>query len=672
MVALHARSGTDVPRDPSRWLNRRLYAGSFEQRDCSMSGNRRPATDHTTRAHRQLIDRLPWHDTTDEERATRGLIAQHQGPIANERPGALVGVSWDTSRWDFISGEAPPTVNPSLWRQARLNGIHGLFEVGHGIYQVRGYDTAVVSFIATDTGWLIIDPLTTKETAKAAKALVDEHLGHRDVVAVVYTHSHIDHYGGILGVVDRARIDSGACRIIAPDGFLHAAVEENVVAQAAMGRRATWQYGMLLPWDAQGHVDQGLSKAVPFGSSTLIAPTHVITRTGEQMIIDGLEVEFHLAPDTEAPAEMHLWFPSMRALCIAENCTGTMHNVLTLRGALIRDSLAWCRSLDEAITRYGEDLDVLFASHGWPYWGREDALTHLRHHRDLYRWIHDEAMRLANRGYTPDEIAAAVEMPPALWNDWTCHGYYGTLSHNVRAVYQRHFGFYDGHPASLHPYPPEEAARRYLEYMGGIDSVVERARRSYDDGDYRWVVQVLRHAVFADPTHEGARLLQADACEQLGYQAESGPWRDIYLTGAQELRAGTPTTFAPSRPSPETIGAMTLTQVFDYLAVRLDGPSALGLGHHHWEWSFTDSGETVSLELSNGVLHSRLGSTSAAHRTARVTSPREVLDRLAGATITLDDALSTGAVTIDGSPRELLDLWSLFETFGMFFPIIEP
>ena len=637
-----------------------------------MNDPRRPATPHTEAAHRAIAERLPWHDTSDEERATRGLIAQHTGPITNERAGGLVGVSWDTANWDFIVGEAPPTVNPSLWRQARLNAVHGLFEVQDGLYQVRGYDTSVASFVATDHGWLVIDPLTTTETARAAKRLVDEHLGERPVVAVVYTHSHVDHYGGILGVVDRHRIESGECIVIAPDGFLHAAVEENVVAQAAMGRRATWQYGMTLPWDVQGHVDQGLSKAVPFGASVLVAPTHVIGATGDRLRIDGLEVEFQLAPDTEAPAEMHLWFPGLRALCIAENCTGTMHNVLTLRGALVRDSLSWTRSLDDAIVRYGPELDVLFASHGWPYWGRDDALTHLCHHRDLYRWIHDEAMRLTNLGHTPDEISAMVELPPGLWADWTCHGYYGTLSHNVRAVYQRHFGFYDGHPASLHPHPPVESATRYVEFMGGMDTLLANARRSFAAGDYRWVVQVLRHAVFADPSNVEARALQAEACEQLGYQAESAPWRDVYLTGAKELREGTPAIDFPVRPSAESIGGMTPTQVFDYLAVRLDCPAALELGHHHLAWEILDTGQTVALELSNGTLHSRLTEHAPVDASAVVRSNRGVLDRLAGAERSWDDALAAGEVTIEGDSTVVIGVWERLATFRMFFPIIEP
>ena len=631
------------------------------------------ATPHTVAANNRMSDRLPWADESDFERARKGLIAQHEGPILNERPGGLVGVSWDTANFAFIHGDAPASVNPSLWRQAKLNAEHGLYEVREGIYQVRGYDTAVVSFIATKTGWLVIDPLTTTETARAAKALVDAHLGVRDVVAVAYTHSHIDHYGGILGIVDQQRIDDGSCIVIAPDGFLHAAVSENVVAQAAMGRRATWQYGMTLPWDEHGHVDQGLSKGVPFGSSVLIAPTHVITANFERMVIDGLVTEFQLAPDTEAPAEMHLWFPELRALCIAENCTATMHNVLTLRGALVRDALTWTRSLDDALVRYGDEMEVLFASHGWPYWGRADAMSHLRNHRDLYRWIHDEAMRLANLGHTPDEIADLIDLPPGLWADWTCHGYYGTVSHNVRAVYQRYFGFYDGHPSSLNPLPPVQAARRYVEFMGGIDNLVANARTAYDEGDYRWVAQVLRHAVFADPRHTAARELQADAFQQLAYQAESGPWRDIYLTGAKELREGTPPMDYPVRPSAASIGGMTPLQVFDYLAVRLDGSAAVAFGNHHLVWSLDDTGDVVELELSNGTLHSREpGVRRTVDVSAHVRCNRSDLNRLVVAEISFADSLENGALRVEGSLDLVSNLWNALTTFKMFFPIIEP
>ncbi|MCB0994438.1 MAG: MBL fold metallo-hydrolase [Acidimicrobiales bacterium] len=619
-----------------------------------------------------MLSRLPFDNTADDERASRGLLGRRTEAIGNANAGSLGGTTWNTGSWAFVEGDAPDTVNPSLWAQAKRNGEHGLFEVTDGIYQVRGYDTSVVTFVATSSGWLVIDPLTTTETASAARRLVEEHLGERPVHAVIYTHSHIDHFGGILGVVSRDRIDAGDCTIIAPDGFLHAAVEENVVAQAAMGRRATWQYGMLLPWDPQGHVDQGLGKGVPIGTSVLVPPSVTITHTGQELTIDGVRVEFQLTPGAEAPAEMHVYFPERRALCLAENCTGTMHNIFTLRGALIRDALAWSRYLDEAIVRYADGIDLVFASHGWPHWGREDSIAHMRNHRDLYRWTHDQAMRLANRGLTPDEIADSIDLPPKLWEDWTCHGYYGTLSHNVRGVYQRHFGFYDGHPAHLHPHTPTDAAHRYVEFMGGMEQLVANARRSFDAGDYRWVVQVLRHAVFADPANTEARELQADACEQLGYQAEAGPWRDVYLSAATELRNGTPAIDHVVRPSTESIAGMTPTQVFDYLGVRLDGPAALELSQGRLRWRLSDRADVVMIELSNGSLHSRLVDASGSEEVdTEITSTRADLDRAAGTDIDLAAEIAAGTFAVTGDADLLVGIWQRLERFQMFFPIIE-
>ena len=633
---------------------------------------RNPATDHTVARQRAFADRLPFDDPADHERAARGLIARHDGPIANH-PKALVPIAFDPGDWAFVTGDAPDTVNPALWHQARLNGHHGLFEVMDGVYQVRGYDTSCVTFLAGATGWVVIDPLTTTVTAAVAKGLVDEHLGVRPVNAVVYTHSHIDHYGGILGIVDRERVEAGDCAVIAPEGFMKAAVAENVAAQAAMGRRALYQYGMTLPWDARGHVDQGLGKGVPRGQGSLIAPTIDITGS-EELVVDGIPIEFQLTPDSEAPAEMHLYFPSLRMLCLAENCTGTMHNVLTLRGALARDALAWSKYLDEALVRFGDRTDVAIATHSWPYWGHDDVVTHVANHRDLYRWIHDEAMRHANAGLTPDEIAEAVTMPPALWDDWSCHGYYGTLSHNVRAVYQRYFGFYDGHPSSLHPYPPVEAAVRYVEFMGGRDALLANARRSYDAGDYRWVAQVLRHAVFADPTDTEARRLQADAFEQLAYVAESGPWRDVYLTGAAELRHGTPAIPALIRPGVEVARGMTLEQCFDYFSVCLDGQAALALGSSTSRWILTDTGEQAIVALSNGTLHARTGALAPPDEPvdATVSTTRAVLDVLVGADADLTPHLDAGTLDVEGDAEAIRGWFGLLTTFPMFFPIVEP
>ncbi|NNE74587.1 MAG: MBL fold metallo-hydrolase [Acidimicrobiales bacterium] len=636
---------------------------------------RNPATDHTIASQQAFASTLPPDDPRDTERATRGFIAsREQTEIANENTtGAAqwMPVAWDTARWAFVDGDAPDSVNPSLWRQAKLNGVHGLFEIIPGFYQVRSHDTSCTTFIRGTEGWVVIDPLTTIETAKSALELVHEHLENLPVTAVVYTHSHVDHFGGCLGMIDRADVEAGKIPIVAPEGFLHAAVAENVAAGAAMGRRATYQYGMLLPWDERGHVDQGLGKGVPVGQITMVAPTIDITHTGQELTLDGVRFEFQLTPDSEAPAEMHFYFPDHKLLCLAENCTGTMHNVLTLRGAVVRDALAWSRYIEEALDKYGDEVEACFASHSWPHWGRDDVIDYMTKQRDLYRWIHDETMRLVNLGHTPDEIADMLELPPGLWNEWSCHGYYGTLSHNVRAVYQRYLGFYDGHPSSLHPYPPVESAERYVEFMGGVDALVAKAQQSYDAGDYRWVAQVLRHAVFADPAHEAARHLQADAFEQLGYQAEAGPWRDVYLMGAMELRTGTLDVPAVVRPILENAKGMTLHQIFDYLAIRLDGSGAVELGDFELVWEVTDTADTIGIGVSNGTMHGWVGRVPEAP-VATVRAPRSVLDDLVAEGGSIAEAIAAGTATVEGDATKVVALWDLMADFKMFFPIVEP
>jgi len=634
---------------------------------------RNAATEHTIARQRDFAARLPHDHSHDHDLARRGFIAALDGPIPNDTPNALNPIAFDPANWAFVTGEAPDTVNPALWRQAKLNGVHGLFEVIDGVYQVRGYDTSCVTFLRGTDGWVVIDPLTTTATARAAKSLVDAHLGVRPVNAVIYTHSHVDHYGGILGIVDRERVAAGDCQVIAPIGFMKAAVAENVAAQAAMGRRAIYQYGMTLPWDERGHVDQGLGKGVPMGSGSLVAPTVDITRS-ETLVVDGLTIEFQLTPDSEAPAEMHFYFPDLRMLCLAENCTGTMHNVLTLRGALIRDSLAWSKYIDEAIVRFGSRTDVTIASHSWPHWGTDEILSYMRNQRDLYRWMHDEAMRHANAGLTPDEIAEVVEMPPELWADWNCHGYYGTLSHNVRAVYQRYFGFYDGHPSSLHPLPPVDAAVKYVEFMGGMEALLVNARRSYEAGDYRWVAQVLRHAVFADPANTEARRLQADAFEQLAYVAESGPWRDVYLTGANELRNGTPPFPNTIKPGTEVARGMTVEQCFDYLSVCLDGASALSIAPFRSRWVLTDTGERVTVEFSNGTLKARTGELAPPDEPVDlvVTTTDDTITAMAAREFDIAELISNGSIAVDGDPSPIIEVFSKIESFKMFFAIIEP
>ncbi len=632
----------------------------------------KPATAHTRADLEAFAASLPPDDGTDAADVARGFIGTRTEPVIPKiQPNQWMPVAWDLSKSDFVKGPAPDTVNPALWRQAGFNARHGLYEVCDGFYQVRGFDTSSVTFVRGDTGWVVIDPLTTTETARAAYELVTEHLGERQVSAVIYTHSHVDHYGGVLGVVDLDRVESGEVPVVAPEGFMREAVAENVVAQAAMGRRATYQFGMLIPWGVHGHVDQGLGKGVPTGAQALVPPTIDITETGQELVLDGVRIEFQLTPESEAPAEMHFYFPDHRALCMAENCTATMHNVLTLRGALVRDTLRWSRYIDEAMDRWGDRTDVVFASHGWPHWGEEAVRGYLTRQRDLYRWLHDQAMRLANLGHTPDEIAARIDLPPGLWADWHCHGYYGTVSHNVRAVYQRYMGFFDGHPSSLDPYEPVEAARRYVDFMGGMDSLIERARTSYEEGDHRWVAEVMRHAVFADPACEEARLLQADAFEQLAYRAESGPWRDIYLTGAQELRHGTIDVPAVQRPKPEVLHGMELQQVFDYLAVRVDGRPAAGLGHLRIDWQLPDIGDVVRVELSNGTLHATPG-LAHDHPDATVTCSRSDLDEMVASGADLADLVGDGRVDLDGDAERVLALWGTLTEFPIFYAIIEP
>ena len=630
------------------------------------------ATKYTKSKNKDFAKSLPVDDGTDAANVARGFIATRENPVLEKHePNAWQPISWDLSKSNFVKGESPETVNPSLWRQAGLNAQHGLYEICEDFYQVRGFDTSNATFIRGNTGWIVIDPLTTAETAAAAYELVTENLGFSEISAVIYTHSHLDHYGGILGMLERSRIEEENIPIVAPEGFLREAVAENVIAAPVMGRRATYQFGMLLPWSEQGHVDQGLGKGIPTGSSALVPPTIEITETGQELTLDGVKIEFQLTPESEAPAEMHFFFPEYKALCMAENCSGTMHNILTLRGALVRDSLQWSKYIDEALERWGDSANLVFASHGWPHWGKDAVRGYLTRQRDLYRWLHDQAMRLANLGYTPNEIAAEVTLPPGLWDDFMCHGYYGTVSHNVRAVYQRYIGFYDGHPSSLDPHTPVEVGKRYVDFMGGIEDLLEKAKKAFKEGDYKWVAEVLRHAVFANPENEAVRLLQADAFEQLAYQAESGPWRDIYLTGAQELRNGSINVPVLQRPRLEVAKGMTLGQIFDFLAVKVNGNAAVKLSPMTINWSFSDTNENAYLELSNGTLHSKIGPIIRS-TDLEIVSSRDVLEELISTEYSITQALEEKRIDIEGNVEKFLNFWETLTDFPLFWPIIEP
>jgi alkyl sulfatase BDS1-like metallo-beta-lactamase superfamily hydrolase len=548
-------------------------------------------------ANAALLDTLPFGDVQDVEDANRGLIGRLEPCVIRAADGRVV---WDNDSYGFLAGPAPDSVNPSLWRQSQLNAIQGLFEVVPGIYQVRGFDLSNITFVEGATGVLVIDPLISMETATAALALYRQHRGDRPVAGVVYTHSHVDHFGGVRGVTTQEDVDAGRCAIIAPDAFMEHAVAENLYAGGAMTRRAGYMYGAALERGPRGQIGAGLGQTTSVGTVSLITPTDLVTRTGETREIDGIRFELQLTPGTEAPAEMNLFFPDHAALCMAENATHVLHNILTIRGAVVRDARMWSRYLTESIDRYGPQTDVVFASHHWPTWGRERAMTYLGQQRDLYAYLHDQTLRLLNKGLVGTEIAEAIALPPALERAWHARGYYGSVSHNIKAIYQRYMGWYDGNPAHLWGHPPVEAGRRYVAAIGGAERVVEVARAAVAEGDLRWAAELLNHLVFAEPDHAAGVALLADVHEQLGFGSENGTWRSAYLAAATELRHGSFGT-PVSAQSGDLLAALSPEQVFDAIAVRVDGPAA-------WDLALSigveliDSGETWRLELRNGVL----------------------------------------------------------------------
>ncbi|MEI7543824.1 MAG: alkyl sulfatase dimerization domain-containing protein [Mycobacteriaceae bacterium] len=565
-------------------------------------------------ANAEQYDVLPFSDTGDFTDADRGFLGALEPCVIKAADGRVV---WDNDSYGFVQGDAPPSVHPSLWRQSKLAAKQGLYEVVEGIYQVRGLDLSNISFIEGDTGVIVIDPLISTETAAAALALYREHRGDRSVVAVIYTHSHVDHFGGVLGVTTQADVDAGTVAVLAPEGFIGHAVQENIYAGTAMTRRASYMYGTLLDRGPQGQVGCGLGQNTSTGEIAVIVPTLDITTTGEVHVIDGVEIEFQMAPGTEAPAEMHFYFPRFRALCMAENATHNLHNLLTLRGALVRDPRAWAGYLTEAIDTFADRADVAFASHHWPTWGRERIVEFLGLQRDLYAYLHDQTLRQLNQGYTGIEIAEDFAMPPALEQAWHTHGYYGSVSHNVKAVYQRYMGWFDGNPGRLWQHPPEAVAPRYVAAIGGLDRVVEIAQEAFDSGDFRWAATLLDHAVFTDASHTKARELYADTLEQMGYGVECATWRNFFLSGATELRDGnfgTPV----NTTSPSMLNQLTPEQMFDILAISVNGPRAWDLDLA-LDVTFADLDTNYRITLRNGVLIQRKRPAEESTATATVT-----------------------------------------------------
>lgn len=627
----------------------------------------KPASNTTIRANQAVYTQLDFTDQQSFADASRGFIATLSPmTIPHDR---LMRPAYDLEACSFLKDDAPDTVNPSLWRQAQLNAQHhGLFEVVEGIYQIRSFDIANMTLIKGNTGWIIIDPLTSSETSRAGLALANQQLGERPVVAVIHTHSHADHFAGVLGVVEQADVESGKIAVLAPVDYVKESLAENVLAGNAMSRRATYMYGNLLQPSPVGFVTTGLGAALSMGSTGFVIPNDIISKTGETRTIDGIEIVFQMTMGTEAPAEMVFYFPQFKALCMSEITSHHLHNVYTPRGAQVRDALAWSAQINETIDLFGDKLEVQFASHHWPTWGQAAAVKYLKKQRDLYKYIHDQTLRMANHGYTKEEIAELVTLPSSLGKEFYNRDYYGTVHHNTRAVYVKYLGFFDGNPAHLYQLPPVEAGKRYLDFMGGSDAVVARAQDYFARGDYRFVAEVLNHVVMAEPEHLAGRALLADTLEQMGYQSESAPWRNFYLCGALELREGLP---RGSRfDATESMAkAMPLANLFQTLAVRLNSQKVDGLVLHI-NLVFTDA-ETTLLTIENSVLHA-FPDRSHPQPTATIRVSALDFKRLMLGLTEASTLVSSGALGLDGDLGALAQLGGLFDQFERRYPIMTP
>ena len=653
--------------------------GPGSSSEANSAGHTAP-TVSTAEINQLILGQRPFDNRDDFENARRGLIAQDPELVIDHLEGGEV---WNMRDYAFIDSDgenAPASVNPSLWRQAALNNIHGLFEVTGGLYQVRGYDLANMSIIESDTGWILVDPLTARETASKAFLFAREHLGEKPVRAILFTHSHIDHFGGVQGILQHLSDDEKAnLRIIAPAGFEEEATSENIIAGPAMTRRAMFMYGKRLGRDERGHVGTGLGKGPAFGTFGFAPPTELISETGTELTVDGVPMVFQIVSGSEAPAEFTFYLPEHRAFCGAELVSRNLHNLYTLRGAKVRDARLWSAFIDEARIRFAE-AEVYFGSHHWPLWGQQNIQDFLAKQRDTYKYIHDQTVRLMNRGATPREIAEQVQLPPALNEDFHNQGYYGTVSHNAKAVYQYYMGWYTGNPAQLNPLPEPDSATRYVEMMGGVDTVLEKARQQFVAAadmaaveardTYRWLAELLNQVVFADPGNDEAKQLLADVYDQLGYQAESAPWRDVYLTGAYELRHGAPEEGLKPAMMREVLLNTPVARFFDSMAVRLKAEDAEG-EHLSVKITFTDLEESYLLTLQNSVLHNRLTSTETpADATLRLTRPMFV-DLLVGRA-GLKELLFSDDISFEGSRLDLIRFFSMLDKPEGRFNIVTP
>jgi len=612
-------------------------------------------SDHTISLNKSYYSKLSFGNKQDFIDAKRGFIGTTNELIIKNKKKEVI---WNLKKYNFIKGKAPDSVNPSLWRQAKLNSIHGLFKVTKGIYQIRGLCLSNMTFIKGKRGWIVVDPLSTSETSSMALRLFRKHLGNDPITAIIFTHSHIDHFGGILGIMTQKKVQSGKIPIIAPKGFMNEVVSENVLAGIAMGRRSAYQFGKDLNTGKYSHVDTGLGKTVPFGTYGLLPPNIIIDKTPQTLTIDGIKIVFQFTPHSEAPAELTFYLPQHKAFCGAEVVSRNMHNVLTLRGAKVRDTVKWSKYIDEAIDLFGKS-EIYFASHHWPMWGNKKIKTFLEKQRDLYQYIHDQTLRLANEGLTPREISEKIRLPKALKSEFYNRGYYGTLSHNSKAVYQFYFGWYNGNPATLNPLPPVESAKKYIAYMGGSSIVLKKAQKSYNKGDYRWVAEILNHVVFADPDNKKAKKLLSQTYKQLAYQSESGVWRNIYLKAADELKMGPSKIGISPQSMYGTLKYAPPVKFFNSMAVRLNGPKAEGK-KMIFNITFPDRKENYILILKNSVLRN-YKKPKAANANATLTMPYTLFIKMLVGNVKLKSILFSNRVSIAGSRIDLLSFLMLID-----------
>jgi len=628
----------------------------------------KPAEPATAKANAALLQTLPFDDRQDFDDAMRGFVGTlPDAQIAGTGPRPV----WSMKPYDFEKQEAAPdTVNPSLWRQAQLNAIHGLFKVTDRVYQIRGFDISNMTIIEGDTSLIIIDTLTAAEAAKAGLELYYQYRPRKPIGTVIYSHNHADHFGGVKGLISEDDVASGKVQLLSPPGFMEAVMSESIIAGTPMSRRSFFQFGVLLPPGPRGHVDGGLGKGIARGALTLIAPNATIDKPLETRTIDGIDIVFRQAPGSEAPTEMLMYFPQFRMLDVAEDVTHTLHNLYAIRGAEVRDASLWSHYISDALETFGDKTDVLVAQHHWPVSGQARVAALLKKQRDLYKFINDQSLRLASKGFTGDEIAENLRLPQSLQQEWSARGYYGTLRHNAKAVYQKYLGWYDANPADLDPLPQVESARKTIDYMGGADAVIARGRADFAKGEYRWVASAMKQVVFAEPSNRAARELGADALEQLGYQAESATWRNAYLQGASELRNGMPNIPGFSTANPDTLKAISNEQVFDLLGVRLNAQKAEGK-RFVINWNFTDSKQQLAMTLEDSAL-TYVAGKQAADADATISLPRSTLDAVMLQKTTFADAARSGLATIAGNAARLDEFTSMLDTFKVMFEVVEP